>query len=188
MFRGPRTVTKKHLLQSGNPSIASCSISIAFISLKLFSERGAMVKFKSLAVAGSFPKFSAVALGTLEGTMQCKLLALAVAALAPASALAQMTCAALGTYLASQPNISQYIPPLPAPQGPVPYTPLIGTRCEANFIYSSRGGPADGYAVAQAQRIGIRVGFPLNSFDNGGLAPPPDRQARNNGGRRAAGW
>jgi len=65
MFRGPRTVTKKHLLQSGNPSIASCSISIAFISLKIFSERGAMVKFKSLALAGSFPKFSAVALGTL---------------------------------------------------------------------------------------------------------------------------
>ena len=65
MFRGPRTVTKKHLLQSGNPSIASRSISIAFISLKIFSEKGAMVEFKSLALAGSFPKFSAVALGTL---------------------------------------------------------------------------------------------------------------------------
>jgi len=51
---------KKHLLQSGNPSIASCSISIAFISLKIFSEKGAMVKFESLALAGSFPKFSAV--------------------------------------------------------------------------------------------------------------------------------
>src|SRR5437773_1134038 len=182
MFRGPRTVTKKHLLQSGNPSIASCSISIAFISLKLFLERGAMVKFKSLAVAGSFPKFSAVALGTLEGTMQRKLLALAVAALAPASALAQTTCAALGTYLASQPNISQYIPPLPAAQVPVPYTQLIGTRCEANFIYSSRGGPADGYAVAQAQRIGIRVGFPLNSFDNGGLPTAWNGKVRNIGG------
>src|SRR2546427_11357212 len=119
-----------------------------------------------------------------EGTMQRKLLALAVAALAPASALAQMTCAALGTYLASQPNISQYIPPLPAAQVPVPYTQLIGTRCEANFIYSSRGGPADGYAVAQAQRIGIRVGFPLNSFDNGGLPTAPDRQRRHNRGRR----
>jgi len=58
MFRGPRTVTKKHLLQSGNPSIASCSISIAFISLKIFSERDAMVKFESLGLAGSFPNES----------------------------------------------------------------------------------------------------------------------------------
>ena len=33
--------------------------------MKIFSERGAMVEFKSLALAGSFPKFSAVALGTL---------------------------------------------------------------------------------------------------------------------------
>src|SRR2546426_1392757 len=117
-----------------------------------------------------------------EGTMQRKLLALAVAALAPASALAQMTCAALGTYLASQPNISQYIPPLPAAKVPVPYTQLIGTRCEANFIYSSRGGPADGYAVAQAQRIGIRVGFPLNSFDNSGVPTAWNGKVRNIGG------
>src|SRR5437899_9242365 len=117
-----------------------------------------------------------------EGTMQRKLLALAVAALAPASALAQMTCAALGTYLASQPNISQYVPPLPAPQVPQPFTQVIGTRCEANFIYSSRGGPAAGYAVAQAQRIGVRVGFPLNSFDNGGLPTAWNGKVRNIGG------
>jgi len=36
-----------------------------FYFIENFSERGAMVKFKSLALAGSFPKFSAVALGTL---------------------------------------------------------------------------------------------------------------------------
>src|SRR5207247_8692834 len=123
-----------------------------------------------------------------EGTIQLKLLALDVAALAPASARAQMTCAALGTYLASQPNISQYVPPLPAPQVPQPFTQVIGTRCEANFIYSSRGGPADGYAVAQAQRIGIRVGFPLNSFDNGGLPTAWNGKVRNiGGGGRAVG-
>jgi hypothetical protein len=95
-------------------------------------------------------------------------IALATLSFAPASAWAQMTCTVLGNYLASQRNVSQYVPPLPADQVPVPFTQLISTRCEANFIYSSRRGPADGYAVGQAQRIGIRVGFPLNSLDGGG--------------------
>jgi hypothetical protein len=104
-----------------------------------------------------------------EAIMQQRLLAFAIIALAPASALAQMGCADLGTYLATQPNLAQYVPPLPQPQVPVPFTQLLTTggitRCEANFIYSARGGPADGYAVGQDQRIGIRVGFPLNNTD-----------------------
>src|SRR5882762_5835105 len=79
------------------------------------------------------------------------------AGLFAAPAFAQMTCAALGGYLATQPNISQFVPP----------TPPNAARCEAKFIYSARGGPADGYAVGQSQRIGIVVGFPLNSFDGG---------------------
>src|SRR5256885_6160623 len=115
------------------------------------------------------------------GAMTSKIFALVALLAAPISALAQMSCDALGTYLASQPNISQYVPPLPAPQVPQPFTQVIGTRCEANFIYSSRGGPADGYAVAQAQRIGIRVGFPLNSFDNGGVPTPLDGKGGHNG-------
>src|SRR6266436_1634845 len=90
-------------------------------------------------------------------------------------ALAQMTCAALGSYLATQPNISQFVPPPPAAQVPVPFTSLVpatstppnAARCEAKFIYSARGGPASGYAVGQNQRIGIVVGFPLNTFDGG---------------------
>ncbi len=118
--------------------------------------------------------------------MQRRLLAFAIIALAPASALAQMTCAALGSYLASQPHISQYVPPLPQPQTPVPFTQLLTTggitRCEANFIYSSRSGPADGYAIGQNQRIGIRVGFPLNSADNGGAPSSWNGKVRNIGG------
>src|SRR5437773_901152 len=100
----------------------------------------------------------------------------AIAGFAPAIALAEMSCSALGSYLATQPNISQYVPP-PTPQvpspAPVPFTTPVaasGTnaaRCEANFIYSARGGPAAGYAVGQNQRIGIVVGFPLNTFDGG---------------------
>ena len=80
--------------------------------------------------------------------------ALALAAGAFASpGFAQTSCSALGTYLASQPHLSQYVPPLPAPQLPQPFTTLVaasGTnaaRCEATFIYSARGGPAAGYAV-----------------------------------------
>src|SRR2546430_12279498 len=116
------------------------------------------------------------------GAMTSKIFALVALLAAPISALAQMSCTALGAHLATQPNISQYVPPLPAPQVPQPFTQEIGTRCEANFIYSSRGGPADGYAVAQAQRIGIRVGFPLNSFDNGGLPPARDGKGGTNRG------
>jgi hypothetical protein len=105
-------------------------------------------------------------------------------ALLPAAASAQMTCTALGAHLATLPNIQPYVPPPPAAQLPVPFTQLIGTRCEANFIYSSRGGPRNGYAVGQDQRIGIRVGFPLNSFDGGagGVQGAWNGKVRNIGG------
>ena len=111
--------------------------------------------------------------------MQRVLLVLcAIAGFAPAIAFAEMSCSALGSYLATQPNISQYVPPptaqVPSP-APVPFTTLVAAttpptnaaRCEANFIYSAKGGPADGYAVGQNQRIGIRAGFPLNTLDGG---------------------
>ena len=39
-------------------------------------------------------------------------------------AFAQMTCAALGSYLASQPKISQFVPPPPAAQVPVQLPPV----------------------------------------------------------------
>ena len=120
-----------------------------------------------------------------------ELLVVAAVATAPASALAQMSCAALGTYLASQQQISQYVPPatpqVPNP-APLPFTQLIvasgpnAARCEANFIYSDRGGPANGYAVGQNQRIGIRVGFPLNSADNNGGPSAWNGKVRNIGG------
>jgi hypothetical protein len=120
--------------------------------------------------------------------IRCSALVLA-AVFAPASAWAEMTCAALGNYLAWQPNISQYTPPpttqVPNP-APVPFTQLLTTsgvtRCEANFIYSARGGPAHGYAVGQNQRIGLRVGFPLNSADNGGAPTAWNGKVRNVGG------
>jgi len=117
----------------------------------------------------------------------------AIAGIAPAIASAEMSCAALGSYLATQPHISQYVPPptpeVPSP-APVPFTTPVaasGTnaaRCEANFIYSAKGGPADGYAVGQNQRIGIRVGFPLNGLDGGagGVQGAWNGKVRNIGG------
>jgi Tannase and feruloyl esterase len=120
-----------------------------------------------------------------------KLKGFALAALlaAPISALAQMSCTALGAHLASQPNVLQYVPAPPAPQVPLPFTQLIGTRCEANFTYSSKGGPASGYAVGQNQQIGIRVGLPLNSLDGGtgGVQGAWNGKVQNIGGGGLAG-
>jgi len=124
-------------------------------------------------------------------------LALGASAFA-APSYAQMTCSALGTYLATHPHISQYVPPpttqVPNP-APLAFTQLLAAsngnaaRCEANFIYSDRGGPASGYAVGENQRIGIRVGFPLNSVDggSGGVQGAWNGKVRNIGGGGLAG-
>ncbi len=117
-------------------------------------------------------------------------IALAVTFAFALPAQAETSCSALGDYLATQPNLSQFVPPPPAAQVPVPFTQLIpasgpnAARCEANFIYSARGGPAAGYAVGQSQRIGIRVGFPLNGADGGagGVQGAWNGKVRNIGG------
>jgi hypothetical protein len=97
--------------------------------------------------------------------MKRPLLALSAAmaaAFAPA-AFAQMSCAELGVHLESQPHVF----PVNATT-PLAAIPATGSaRCEANFIHSSRGGTANGYAEGQDQRIVIRVGLPLNALDGG---------------------
>ena len=80
-----------------------------------------------------------------------KKLLFALGLLLPAVAFAQTSCAALGAWLAAQPTI------LPV-NATTPLTTLTGTgsnaRCEANFIYSSRGGPEFGYdAVVEERRL-----------------------------------
>src|SRR5262245_45732303 len=120
-----------------------------------------------------------------EGSMKnSSRIAFAVAALVPAAASAQMTCTQLGTHLSTLPHISPYT--APGATTPLPLTQLTGTpaRCEANFIYSARGGPRHGYAVGQDQRIGIRVGFPVNSLDggSGGVQGAWNGKVRNIGG------
>jgi hypothetical protein len=115
--------------------------------------------------------------------MKCKAIGLLSAvALLPAAASAQMSCVDLGVHLSTLQNVQPYV--APGATTPLPFTQLIGTRCEANFIYSSRGGPRHGYAVGQSQRIGLRVGFPLNSLDGGtgGVEGAWNGKVRNIGG------
>jgi len=95
--------------------------------------------------------------------------ALAGAALVPAAAFAQMTCAELGAWLEAQPHV---LPVTPT----TAFTTLTATganpRCEANFIYSSRGGPQHGYDEGENQRVVIRVGLPRNELDGGSGGVP----------------
>lgn len=62
-------------------------------------------------------------------------------------------------------------------------------RCEVDFILSTRGGPEFGYEVGEQQRIGIRVGLPLNSVDggSGGVEGAWNGRIRNSGGGGSAG-
>ena len=116
--------------------------------------------------------------------MQRRLLALALGALATTPAVAAMSCADLGAYLAVQPNVVQV-------NATTPLTTLTSTgtspRCEANFVYSARGGTAAGYAEGQAQRIVLRVGLPRNSIDggSGGVKAPGTARCRTSA---AAAW
>ena len=109
--------------------------------------------------------------------MKTRQLLCALALAAPATSFAAMTCAALGAHLASQPNVQQFVPPLPAPQVPLPFSAITTPTapppavnkpfCDVHFIYSSRGGPGHGYAVGQGQRIGLRIALPLSGMDGG---------------------
>jgi hypothetical protein len=100
----------------------------------------------------------------MEIAMKTKLAVLLAAALLPAAASAQMTCAALGTFLTGKP----YIQPVNAATPLAALAPAATpNRCEVNFIYSAKEGAEDGYAPDQPQRIVIRVGLPLNSLEGG---------------------
>lgn len=49
----------------------------------------------------------------------------------------------------------------------VPATSTSAAYCKVHLQFSSRSGPAHGYAVGESQTIGINVGLPLNSTDGG---------------------
>ena len=113
------------------------------------------------------------------------LLALGALLLAPAAASAQMNCTSLATFLAGQPYVSQVNPTTPL----TTLTTAANARCEANFVYSARGGVANGYADGQAQRIVLRVGLPRNTVDggSGGVLGAWNGKVQNLGGGGLAG-
>jgi hypothetical protein len=99
-----------------------------------------------------------------RGAMTKRFFALATLLAAPLSASAAMSCTELGTLLAGQQHVGA------TPTAPIASltSPTIGARfCDINFILSSRGGTADGYAAGQDQRVSLRVGLPLSSADGG---------------------
>jgi hypothetical protein len=49
----------------------------------------------------------------------------------------------------------------------VPATSTDAAYCQVHFQFSSRSGPAYGYAPGESQTIGISIGLPLNSTDGG---------------------
>jgi hypothetical protein len=95
------------------------------------------------------------------------------AALTPiaASAAPLPTCSQLAAILASNAFISQTTSDnegLPSPSATiVPATATAAAYCKVQFQYSSKSGPAYGYAPGESQTIDIQIGLPLNSTDGG---------------------
>src|SRR5262245_26210116 len=81
----------------------------------------------------------------------------------PTAAFAQATCAQLNTNpalgLAGDPTIIQHTTTLVPPAGSNP------AYCRVDFVVSERGGPANGYAIGEVQRVVLRVGLPANTAD-----------------------
>jgi hypothetical protein len=98
----------------------------------------------------------------MQRRLTCGIAAAALSIAAPA-ALAQMSCAQLGSYLSGQVHISEVTTTLFTAGSP---------RCELDFTYSAKSGTADGYAEGQSQRIRIRVGLPRNPVDGGSGGAP----------------
>jgi hypothetical protein len=92
-------------------------------------------------------------------------LALGAAALVPATAAAQPTCAQLATDpangLAGNATIVSPTATLVAASG------SNAAYCRVDFTVSERGGPENGYAEGEKQAVVLRVGLPLNGADGG---------------------
>jgi hypothetical protein len=88
-----------------------------------------------------------------------------------ASAAALPTCAQLATLLASNAFITQTGSDnqgIASPQAAIVLaTATNAAYCQVQFQYSSKSGPAFGYAPGESQTIGLKIGLPLNSTDQG---------------------
>lgn len=90
---------------------------------------------------------------------------LVIVAASSASAQTPPTCAQLNTDqaygLEGNPVVIQHSTTLVPAAGSNP------AYCRVDFVVSERGGPQSGYAIGEIQRIGLRVGLPANSSDEG---------------------
>jgi hypothetical protein len=86
------------------------------------------------------------------------------AALTPvtASAATPLNCAALAPLMMSS---NTYV--VAATSALVPATTKNAAYCNVQMTFSSKSGPAFGYAAGESQSINIGVGLPLNSADGG---------------------
>lgn len=60
-------------------------------------------------------------------------------------------------------STATFLTQLTSPTGAV----LRAAHCQVDIVISERGGPENGYAVGERQRIAIRIGLPANSLDGG---------------------
>jgi hypothetical protein len=94
-------------------------------------------------------------------------------ALMPATAFAAPlpTCSGLATILTLNPYIANVLSDNQGLESPhaaiVSATATNAAYCEVHLQFSSRSGPAYGYAAGESQTIGIDIGLPLNSTDGG---------------------
>src|SRR5215472_1088411 len=104
-------------------------------------------------------------------TLMAALLGSAALTPVPASAVTPVTCLQLAALLSSQNNISQTASDNQGIVSPsaaiVPAAGPNAAYCKVHLQFSSRSGPAYGYAVGESQTIGVNVGLPLNSVDGG---------------------
>lgn len=81
------------------------------------------------------------------------------------------TCTQLLYALQGNPNITQTVSDNQGLVSPsaviVPASSTNAAYCNVHLQYSSKSGPTFGYAPGESQTIGINVGLPLNSTDNG---------------------
>ena len=80
-------------------------------------------------------------------------------------------CSQLAALLATNAYITQTASDnegIPSPTAKiVPATSTNAAYCNVQFQFSSKAGPAYGYAPGESQAIGIGIGLPLNSIDGG---------------------
>ncbi|HEX5109386.1 MAG TPA: tannase/feruloyl esterase family alpha/beta hydrolase [Vicinamibacterales bacterium] len=134
-----------------------------------------------IVVAGSF--LVAAALALAPGGIQFEPVTVSAQTVPDCAALTENTAAGLAGNPSVVSATAQIVTEITlAPEVVVPVTP----HCQVDLVISERSGPDFGYAAGEAQRVGIRIGLPLNTAD-GGTGGGPNGQGAWNGRVRNTG-